>query len=195
MPATSDRMHQRVTWEPMTEATIIRASIGGYPILPVGESWPVCAEGGCNRRMALFLQFDVEDRFGLPFETGSTLGIFQCIEHDDPFESLDAMSPKSHERLPEKYWRHANYSIFFTTPGNERQLREREPLVEYARLMFTAEREPHPQSVEALNYNAVKVGGAPFWIQQPKRWICSCGAAMDFLCSVPTSLEFPRAAA
>src|SRR5205807_10583664 len=33
-----------------------------------------------------------------------------------------------------------------------------------------------------------------FWIQQPKRWTCSCGAAMDFLCSVPTNLEFPRAA-
>src|SRR2546421_4726108 len=82
MPPIPDRVHQRVTWEPMMETNTVRASIGGYPILPIGESWPVCAEDGCNRRMALFLQFDVEDRFGLPFETGSTLGIFQCIEHD-----------------------------------------------------------------------------------------------------------------
>jgi len=33
-------MHHRVTWEPMTgPSDIIRSSIGGYPILPVGESW------------------------------------------------------------------------------------------------------------------------------------------------------------
>src|SRR5205814_877045 len=83
-------------------------------------------------------------------------------------------------------WQHANHAIVFTTPGNQQQLGEREPFVEYARLMYVAEREPHPQSVEALNFNMVKVGGAPFWIQQPKRWICSCGAAMDVLCSVLT---------
>src|SRR5437762_3524818 len=76
MPPIPDRVHQRVTWELMTEATIIRTSIGGYPILPVGEPWPVCAEDRCHRRMALFLQLDVEDRFGVPFETGSTLSVF-----------------------------------------------------------------------------------------------------------------------
>jgi hypothetical protein len=53
-------MHHRVTREPMTDATeVIRSSVGGYPILPAGEAWPVCTEDECNQRLALFFQFHV----------------------------------------------------------------------------------------------------------------------------------------
>jgi hypothetical protein len=109
-----------VTWDPMTDPDeIIRSSIGGFPSLPVGEAWPVCTEGGCNKKLALFLQFDVHDSFRLPFETGSTLSVFQCIEHDDPFEALDTVSPKkAHDRLPDRYWDHSNYAIFFAGRAN-----------------------------------------------------------------------------
>jgi uncharacterized protein YwqG len=56
-------MHHRVTWEPMKDASaVIRSSIGGYPILPTGEAWPVCTEDGCNQRLALFLQVDIDVR-------------------------------------------------------------------------------------------------------------------------------------
>src|SRR5271170_2963547 len=158
-------MRQRVTWQPMTDSKdVIRASIGGYPILPVGESWPVCAEKGCERRLALFFQFDVEDRFGLPFERGSTLSLFQCLEHDDPFEDLDAMSPGPHGLLPVNYWTHSNYAIYFSARSNQRQLDEREPFLEYSRLIFTSESEPGARSVEALNYRNIKIGGFPYWI-------------------------------
>ena len=187
-------MHHRVTWEPMTDASaVIRSSVGGYPVLPTGEPWPVCTEDGCNQRLSLFLQVDVEDGFGLPFERGSTLGIFQCIRHDDPFEELDTKPPKPNERLPDKYWEHANYAIFFTTPGVQQQLTEREPFLGYSRLIIHPEVEPAPRSVEALNYKNIKVGGVPFWIQKAKRWSCSCGSAMEFVCSVPGDLPFPRA--
>lgn len=55
-PAINKFMHQRVTWQPMTDPSeVIRASIGGYPVLPAGEAWPVCAEEQCNQRLALFL--------------------------------------------------------------------------------------------------------------------------------------------
>lgn len=193
MATIPHRLHQRVTWESMTDPSeVIRASLGGYPILPLGESWPVCAEPGCNRRLALFFQLDVEDRFGLPFAAGSTLSIFQCLEHDDPFDDVDAMSPKPQERLPDKYWDQASCAMFLAAPGEQQQLAEREPFVGYSRLIFTAEREPHARSVEALNFKNMKVGGFPFWIQKPKRWRCCCGAAMEFLCSVPEDLMFPR---
>ena len=186
-------MHRRVTWQAVTDASeVIRSSIGGYPILPAGESWPVCTEDGCNQRLALFLQFDVEDGFGLPFERGSTLSIFQCLRHDDPFEELDAKSPAPHEPLPDKYWLHASYAIFFVPPGQQRQLTEREPFLGYSRLVAQPEVEPAPRSVEALNYKNMKIGGLPFWIQKPKLWNCSCGSAMAFLCSVPGDLPFPR---
>jgi hypothetical protein len=186
-------MRQRVTWEPMTDsADVIRASVGGYPILPVGESWPVCAEVGCNRRLALFFQFDVEDRFGLPFEEGSTLSLFQCLQHDDPFEELDTKSPGPHDLLPNNYWNHRNYAIFFSAPGEQRQLDEREPFLKYSKLFFASENDPSPRSAEALNYKNMKIGGFPYWIQKPKRWNCSCGANMEFLCSAPSDFQFPR---
>jgi hypothetical protein len=187
-------MHHRVTWAPMTDASqVIRSSIGGYPILPAGETWPVCTEDGCNQRLALFLQVDIEDSFGLGFERGSTLSIFQCIRHDDPFEDLDTKSPKPHERLPDKYWQHTNYAVVFTAPGWQQQSTEREPHLGYSRLVARSEIEPAPGSVEALNYKNIKIGGAPFWVQEPKRWNCSCGSEMEFLCSVPGDLQFPRA--
>lgn len=187
-------MHQRVTWEPMTDPSeVIRASIGGYPILPVGESWPVCTEDGCNQRLALFMQFDVDESFGLPFEGGSILSIFQCIKHDDPFEELDTKSPKPHDRLPDNYWHHANYAIFFAAPGKQQQLADREPFLGYSKIITNAEIEPHARSAAALNYKNIKIGGSPFWIQKPKRWNCSCGSKMEFLCSMPGDLQYPRA--
>ncbi|HLJ19510.1 MAG TPA: hypothetical protein VKU84_04895, partial [Stellaceae bacterium] len=42
-------------------------------------------------------------------------------------------------------------------------------------------------------YKNIKLGGVPFWIQKPKHWNCSCGSTMEFLCSVPGNLPFPRA--
>ena len=95
MPNSAKHVHHRVTWEPVTPGSeIIRSSIGGYPALPAGQSVPVCSESGCGKPMSLFLQLAMEDRFGLPFEAGSVLSVFQCIEHDDPFEELDTKSPK-----------------------------------------------------------------------------------------------------
>jgi hypothetical protein len=123
-------MSQRVTFESMTDPSdVIRASIGGYPILPAGESWPVCTEDECSQKLALFLQFDVDDSFGLPFASGATLSLFQCIKHDDSFEELDKISPKPHDRLPENYWNHANDAIFLAAPGQQQQLAERDPFL------------------------------------------------------------------
>jgi hypothetical protein len=195
MAASGKITHYRVGWEPTADAAEVTASsIGGYPILPPGEAWPVCSEGACGKRLSLFLQVAVEDRFGLPFAPGSTLGVFQCVEHDDPFEELDTKAPRKRGApLPDAYWQHANYALYFTGPGEQQQRGEREPFVSYSRLDFTAEREPKRGSVDALNYKSIKIGGSPFWVQKPKLWGCSCGAEMAFLCSIPGNLRFPRA--
>jgi hypothetical protein len=194
MTEPTERIHHRVTWEPLADSSeIIRSSVGGYPILPTGESWPVCTEGGCNRKLSFFFQFEVAPSFGLSFEPGSTLSVFQCHDHDDPFEDLDSKFPtEPHDRLPDNYWQHANYAIFFSSPDRQRQLNEREPLLTYSRLAFSPEPEPGENSREALNYRNIKIGGSPFWIQEPKIWNCSCGSEMEFVCSVPENLQYPR---
>jgi hypothetical protein len=70
---------------------------------------------------------------------------------------------------------------------------ERDPFLEYSKLIFEAESEPAPRSVAALNYKHIKIGGSPFWVQKPKIWNCSCGADMDFVCSMPGNLQYPKA--
>ena len=121
MPKSAKHVHHRATWEPVIHGSeIIRSSIGGYPVLPAGQSIPVCGESGCGKPMSLFLQLAMEDRFGLPFEAGSVLSVFQCIEHDDPFEELDTKSPKKRaDLLPDDYWNHTNYALFFASPACE----------------------------------------------------------------------------
>jgi len=192
--AEAMRMQQRVTWEPISDPSeVVRSSIGGYPVLPLGQSWPVCTAAQCGQSMALFLQFAIADRFGLPFETGATLSVFQCVRHDDPFDKLDMTSPaKPHDCLPSNYWHRSRYAIFFAGAGQQQLLVEREPYLSYSKLVFTAERELPPRSIEALNYKDIKIGGIPFWLQKPVRWQCSCGAGMRFLCSMPPDLQHPR---
>ena len=143
--------------------------------------------------MSLFLQFAMEDRFGLPLEAGSVLSVFQCIEHDDPFEELDTRSPKKRgDLLPDDYWKHSNYALLFAAPDRAQQLPEREAWVHYSRLVIEPEPEPPSKSVAALNYPHIKIGGSPFWVQKPKIWNCSCGAPMAFVCSLPENLQYPR---
>ncbi|MGD0190020.1 MAG: hypothetical protein ABSD74_04690 [Rhizomicrobium sp.] len=192
--SSAKKMHHRARWEPMTElCSVIRSSIGGYPILPEGCAWPVCTEDGCNRRMSAFFQFEIGDGMGLPFERGSTLGVFQCLRHDDPFEDLDTRFPSSvDERLPANYWHRPNYAMLLSSPSSHHQSSDREPCVTYAKLVLEREREPAIRSHAALNFADIKIGGSPFWVHSPKLWRCSCGSEMDFVCSVPANLRFPK---
>jgi hypothetical protein len=113
------------------------SSLGGYPILPGGQAWPVCVEDGCTQKMSLFFQFDIADSLGLTIPVGATLTVFQCLIHDDPFEPLDTLFPKkSHKPLPENYRDHQNYAIFLRAPGDQRQVAEQEPWVEHSRLHY-----------------------------------------------------------
>ena len=196
MPRSARQMHHRVTWEPMSnESEVIHSALGGYPVLPVGHTHPVCTEDDCGKKMSLFLQLAMEERFGLPFAPGSMLSVFQCIDHDDPFEDLDTKSPKKRgDPLPADYWNHANYAVYFTAPDKQQQLPDRQAWVQYSRLLMEPEPQPAPKSVAGLNYPHIKIGGAPFWVQRPKIWSCSCGAPMEFVCSSPENLQFPRVA-
>src|SRR5579864_537887 len=118
MPRAARRLHHRLTWEPMAdEGEIVRSALGGYPVLPAGHPHPVCTVGGCGKKMSPFLQVAMEERFGMPFAPGSLLSVFQCVEHDDPFEDLDTKSPRKRgDQLPAGCWDHSNYALFFTPP-------------------------------------------------------------------------------
>jgi len=89
-------MHHRVTWEPMTgPSDIIRSSIGGYPILPVGESWPVCAQEKCGQKLALFFQFELAAGVAARHQVVSQAqprGIFSRGEENRPHQLVPGIS-------------------------------------------------------------------------------------------------------
>jgi hypothetical protein len=191
-----EKIHYCVAWEPVADRSQrLRASLGGYPVLPPNETWPVCSENGCGRRMALFLQLAVIDEMALPFEAGSVLSVFQCLVHDDPFEERDAKAPApGHDCLAPGSCQHRNYALFLVGPGDQTQLDECEPNLRYSRLILEPEPEPAPRTPAALNYPSIKIGGSPFWLHAPGLWRCSCGSDMRFLCSIPPNFPFPREA-
>ena len=89
-------MHHRVTWEPMTgPSDIIRSSTGGYPILPVGESWPVCAQEKCGQKLALFFQFELAAGVAARHQAVSQAqprGIFSRGEENRPHQLVPGIS-------------------------------------------------------------------------------------------------------
>jgi hypothetical protein len=190
---TMQEIQYRIGWKPVGDRNVVlRSTVGGYAILPVGESWPTCAESGCDRKMSLYLQFDIGCGMGLRFENGSTLSIFQCLDHADPPEQRDTSNPeRGHDCLPRNYWCHANYAIYFTLPDRQQQLPEREPHVRYSRLIF--ETESVVSAPPCRDSQIFRIGGSAFSNGTPGPWRCCCGSDMDFLCSVPGNLKFPRA--
>jgi hypothetical protein len=76
-----------------------RDSIGGSPVLPAGQKWPVCPKSG--ERMVLFFQFDIRPEFALPVASGSHLSVFMS-PHVNEIPTFNFIP--SGKRLPERFW-------------------------------------------------------------------------------------------
>jgi hypothetical protein len=73
-------IYHRIDFKPADPSEKLKDSIGGYPYLPKGMDYPVCS---CGKRMNLYLQFDIREEFGLPFQPGSHLAVFMCQACND----------------------------------------------------------------------------------------------------------------
>jgi hypothetical protein len=76
---TEPLIYHRIDFKPADPTEKLRDSIGGHPYLPKGMDYPACS---CGQRMNLYLQFDIREEFGLPFQTGSHLAVFMCEAHN-----------------------------------------------------------------------------------------------------------------
>jgi hypothetical protein len=188
---------------PASALSRTRNSVGGKPILPAELPWPRCS---CGERLVMFFQFDVQQRFGLPFRSGSHFSAFMCPAHNDPPESLS-----SGMGLPKNYWkrRHAQegvkdfYQLVLHLPGTEERLDSLEPHLLHQSITFERRSEPtaeplHPGVSVAMSdsfkgLDAFKVGGQPHFVHGTDGGTCTCGARLVFLCQVPNSFGFPRA--
>jgi hypothetical protein len=180
----------RITEIEYAPAAKTRDSISGAAILPADMAWPVCE---CGAGMTLFLQFDIAPAFELPFVAGSHLCIFMCRNDNDAPEQFEAGA------LPDRYWERRRridgtlrfYEAVLFKPGGAEKVHPASPPLLPRQLRFERVADVGEATPEL---NEFKVGGRPFWYQDPVSHTCSCGAAMRFLCQVPENRLFARAA-
>jgi hypothetical protein len=167
-----------------------RDSAGGYAILAAGQDYPVCKI--CNEKMVLFLQFDLPEKFKLPFKAGSHLTLFMCRKHDEPvwWEGIS--------QLPEDYMEPEYYRLILNPPGITEKNADLDPYLVYSELEFNETDEEEETAGpdnkrHQIGRQSFKVGGTPSWAQDPENHTCSCGAAMSFIGQVPQDFNFPKA--
>ena len=147
--------------------------------MAAGQPWPVCLY--CERRLGLYLQFDIEDRFDLAVATGSHVLVFHC---------------PTCEAVPLGFWRQGDewlkpdyralYRIIVNPPGAREFLHEIDPRIVEQRVTFAKRKERVTKNLDGpVGVEEVKIGGLPHWVQPPDYPRCACGAAMGFLLQVP----------
>jgi hypothetical protein len=171
-----------------------RSSIGGSPILAEDQEWPLCKI--CNKKQALFFQFDITSEFNLPFEEGSHFAVFMCVDHSD----IPSFNLEPTGKLPENYWQDPNafYKIILNRPSKKENILDQDKYLMYSVLEFQeAEEEITEVGPEGKKFNIgiqeFKISGTPSWEQRPHHHHCSCGGEMKFICQVPADYEFEKA--
>ena len=162
-----------------------RASIGGDAIVPEGTVIPTCRN--CGRELILFLQFDVEERFSLPFIPGSRFVLFAC-PHCDEIPSLEFYE-ESGFLLPDKFWEKAE-GHFFTAlyrPGQAETVLKQLPYLQPFQLNFESF---GPLNSDTFLQDTIRVGGIPDWFQDPEEYTCSCDVQMEFMCQISEMYGF-----
>jgi hypothetical protein len=112
-------MHKILSDEVEDKSKPIRSSIGGYPILGEGQEWPKCKI--CDDPQALFFQFDIDEKFELPFIPGSHMVMFMCLNHDEP--TYPPLLSDTSGKLPDVFWESSEeetagqYTLILNKPG------------------------------------------------------------------------------
>ena len=188
-PTTETTHHIEVADGPCPDGA--RNTIGGTPILQEGRSIPACQK--CGRDLTLFLQFDVDPAFNLPFKAGSHVLLFSCVGCDDgPDEGYSG----SDKTVQETYGNPVcgNYALYLNPPGGNETIHTHDNELQARQITFVEAQE----AIRVREYvgkdsedSACKVGGTPSWINYSVNLNCQCGAPIVFLCQIPDYYEFP----
>jgi hypothetical protein len=160
-----------------------RATSGGSPILSGTQEWPTC--GYCDTKLGLYLQFDFEDRFKLPFASGSHLLLFNCVR------CAAIPQPPPRDRVPKSWLDPAHeqsYRLILNRPGVAERIHAPDREVRAQSVTFEGRTEVFSEGLDGLvGEERFKVGGVPHWVQPPRSPRCACGALMSFVFQIPSS--------
>jgi len=168
---------------PITDLTEPRDSIDGGAWMPQGASTPTCRR--CQSLMQLFFQFDIEQRFDLPFKAGGHFVLFMCpLCNEIPsFESFPGGA------LPEDYWNRTegnHYAALYRSGSANALARSNNSLLRAFKLDFV------DNGPELHSRPSIRIGGDPQWLQDAEDFTCSCGAKMKLLTQVSENFPFPK---
>lgn len=157
-----------------------RNTLGGDPLLPVGQAAPLCRD--CGEKQLLFFQFQIDGKFSLPLANGSELVVMMCPNCND----IPSFNYISGGKLPPKFWNSEQTHFFAAVwrPDTKLDQAPTDPLLVETAIKF----EPAQPGDSA---SLLTVGGEPEWLQEPMQFACGCGATMDFVCQLPESFPFP----
>jgi hypothetical protein len=143
-----------------SEPAGMRSTVGGRPVLDVGQSWPAC---DCGEQMVLFFQVDVPA--DIPAFGGDHLLVFQCPEHND------ACFPPKAEQLPGLFWDvppddQPRFWSILLHRGNVTAAQP-DPYLQPRPLMLRRAEERLDE--HGGGRAGFKLGGVPAWAQDPER--------------------------
>jgi hypothetical protein len=175
----------RLRFEPAAKTAAsrtARATSGGRPIMAEGQPVPLCAY--CDQRLALYLQFDVEQRFQLAFPAGSHILLFHCPD------CSRAIPPSPSGLTMPTEWLDPNlrssYRIIVNPPNLREVVHEKDPRIKEQQVTFATAAEKVTENLDGpVGREEVKVGGLPHWVQPPLYGQCACGAPLGFMMQVP----------
>ena len=159
-----------------------RATIGGNAILPAEMKVPQCRN--CGREQLLFLQFDIDEAWSLPFRAGSHFVLFMCPKCNEipSFETFDQ------GQLPSEFWKQSEGHFFasLNEPEGKEQVQSAEAILVPLELHFEAMR------ADGHAPDTIRVGGRPFWLQDPERFTCQCGAELVLISQIAEGYGFEK---
>lgn len=169
---------------PVAPHSAPRSTIGGAAILPSQFVPPRCRRCGSN--LLMFLQFDIDDAWSLPFMRGSHLVICMCPNCNE----IPSFERFPNGRLPAQFWNHTEGHFFaaLTKPGIAESIQPSEPILIPKELRF------EPVADEGHAPDSIRVGGRPFWLQDPEHFVCACGSEMAFISQIAENFAFDKQA-
>ncbi|ODA30055.1 hypothetical protein A6X21_06875 [Planctopirus hydrillae] len=135
--------------------------------------------------MLLFLQFDIDPRWSMPFEDGSHFLLFMCPLCNE----IPSFAAYSGGQLSGDYWSRTegHYFACLSKAGSSESIRLAEAILIAKELFF----EPLKDVAEHLP-DTIRLGGEPFWLQEPEPVICSCGSNMVLISQIAENYGFDK---
>ncbi len=169
----------KALFKPASGTSTSKNSIGGAAWVPEGTQVPVCR--CCGAVLQLFVQFDVQRQFALPFREGSHFVLSLCPKCNE----IPMFDTYAGQQLPARYWEKnvGNHHAALYRPTDAWAPAPGVDLLRAFDLVFT-EQAPASESFQ--------IGGEPCWVPEAEHFTCSCGAEMRLLLQIPENHPFPK---